>query len=247
MQPNDGIATLNHLFFYHLDRYRFDRLLTFKNRGELMVWSTERLSRSVFALRQFLLGSGLAPGDRVAVFSENRPEWHIADFAVLIARLVVVPVYNTLAPSQIAYLLRHSGCRTAIIGGSKQWEVLQPLLPALPELENTIGMEETSGVPASLPQIVAAAPELDGAAVSHIRAEALAARPQDLATIVYTSGTTGTPKGVMLSHGNIAFDLMGIRFPALLSTGMLGTEQCIEKSWVLRRSAPLRPISLPQD
>jgi long-chain acyl-CoA synthetase len=209
MQPNDGIATLNHLFFYHLDRYRFDRLLTFRDGGELMVWSTKRFSGSVFALRQFLLGSGLAPGDRVAVFSENRPEWHIADFAILLARLVVVPVYNTLAPSQIAYLLRHSGCRTVIIGGAKQWEILQPLLPDLPELENMIGMEETSGVPASLSQIVAAAPEFDGAAVARIRAEALAAGPQDLATIVYTSGTTGTPKGVMLSHGNITFDLKG--------------------------------------
>ncbi|MGC9952277.1 MAG: hypothetical protein ABSF64_38535, partial [Bryobacteraceae bacterium] len=83
MQPNDGVTTLNHLFFYHLDHYRFDKLLSFQNRGELKVWSTERFSRAVFALRQFLLGSGLAPGDKVAVFSENRPEWHISDFALL--------------------------------------------------------------------------------------------------------------------------------------------------------------------
>src|ERR1700733_14395238 len=52
-----------------------------------MVWSTERFARSVFALRQFLLSSGLAAGDRVAVFAENRPEWHVADFAILLARL----------------------------------------------------------------------------------------------------------------------------------------------------------------
>src|SRR5579863_4588586 len=107
MQPNNGIATLNHLFFYHLDRYRFDNLLSFQSRGELMVWSSERFARSVFALREFLLRSGLAPGDRIAIFSENRPEWHVADFAVLLSRLVVVPVYNTLAPSQIAYQMRH--------------------------------------------------------------------------------------------------------------------------------------------
>jgi long-chain acyl-CoA synthetase len=209
MQPNDGIATLNHLFFHHLDHYRFDRLLSFQNRGELMVWSTERFSRAVFGLRHFLLGSGLAPGDRVAVFSENRPEWHIADFALLLSRLVVVPIYNTLSPSQIAYQLKHSACRAAIIAGARQWEILQPLLPELAEMECVIGMEETPGVHTSLPRIVAEAPAFDEAAVARIRAEALTADPQDLATIVYTSGTTGTPKGVMLSHGNIVSDLRG--------------------------------------
>src|ERR1017187_5038372 len=189
MQPNDGVTTLNHLFFYHLDHYRFDRLLSFQNRGELMVWSTERFSRAVFALRQFLLASGLAPGDRVAVFSENRPEWHIADFALLLSRLVVVPAYKTLSPSRIAYSLRHSGCRAAIIAGATQWEILRPLQGELAEMETIIAMEETPGVPTSLPRIVA--------------------EPPDLATIVYTSGTTGTPKGVMLSHGNIVADLRG--------------------------------------
>ncbi len=216
MQPNDSVTTLNHLFFYHLDRYRFDRLLTYQNRGELMVWSTERFSRSVFALRHFLLSSGLAPGDRVALFSENRPEWHVADFALLLSSMVVVPVYNTLSPSQIAYILRHSECRAAIIAGTKQWEVLKPLLPELAEMQTIIGMEETPGVPTSLPQIVAESPAFDEPAVGRIRAESLAADPHDLATIVYTSGTTGTPKGVMLSHGNIMSDLRGslARVPA---------------------------------
>jgi long-chain acyl-CoA synthetase len=208
-QPNDGVATLNHLFFYHLDHYRFDRLLTFQNRGELMVWSTERFSRAVYALRHFLLNSGLTPGDRVAVFSENRPEWHIADFALLLSRLVVVPIYNTLSPSQIAYQLKHSECRAAIIAGAPQWEILRPLLPELAEMETVVAMEETPGVRTSLPRIVAEAPAFDEAAVSRIRTESLTAKPEDLATIVYTSGTTGTPKGVMLSHGNIVADLRG--------------------------------------
>jgi len=72
MQHKHAITTLNHLFFHHLDHYRLDRLLSFQNvskpgkPGETMVWSTERFARSVFALRQFLLSSGLAAGDRVA-------------------------------------------------------------------------------------------------------------------------------------------------------------------------------------
>jgi long-chain acyl-CoA synthetase len=213
MQPTSGIATLNHLFFHHLDHYRLNRLLSFQDisdpgaPGEMMTWSTDQFARSVFALRRFLLSCGLAPGDRVAIFAENRPEWHIADFAILLARLVVVPVYNTLAPSQIAYLLRHSGCRVALIGGWRQRDILQPLLSELPELKTVVGMEETPGTSISLPRIVNEAPAFDSAAVDRIRAEALATDPQSLATIVYTSGTTGTPKGVMLSHGNLSFDL----------------------------------------
>ena len=208
MQPNNGVTTLNELFFYHLDHYRFDRLLSFQNRGELMVWSTERFRHAVFALRQFLMDSGLQPDDRVAIFSENRPEWHIADFALLLARLVVVPVYNTLSPSQIAYLLRHSGCRAAIIAGARQWDILRPLVKEL-AMKTVVAMEETPGVQTCLPRIVAETPAFDEPSAGRIRAEALAAAPQELATIVYTSGTTGTPKGVMLSHGNIAADLRG--------------------------------------
>ncbi len=216
MQPTNGIATLNQLFFHNLDRHRFERLLSFQNGGELMVWSSERFAQAVYALRQFLVECGLAAGDRVAIFAENRPEWHISDFALLLARLVVVPIYNTLSPSQIAYLLRHSGCRAAIIGGARQWEILEPLLSELRDFTTVIGMEETPGASTSLPRIVAGAPAFDDAAVARIRGEALAAGPHDLATIVYTSGTTGTPKGVMLSHGNIAADLRGslTRVPA---------------------------------
>jgi len=176
MQHNHGIATLNHLFFHHLDHYRLDRLLSFQDLskpGETMVWSTERFTRSVFALRQFLLSCGLAAGDRVAVFAENRPEWHVADFAILLARLVVVPIYNTQAPAQIGYLLRHSGCRMVLIAGARQWEILQPLRGDLPELETVVGMEETPGASTSLPRIVSQAPAFDGAAVERIRAEAL--------------------------------------------------------------------------
>jgi long-chain acyl-CoA synthetase len=202
MPQNDAAATLNHLFFRHLDRYHFDRLLTYQNGGELMAWSSAQFRQAVFALRQYLLDAGLQPGDRVAVFSENRPEWHIADFAILVGRMVVVPIYNTLAPSQIGYLLAHSGCRAVIIAGAAQREIVDALRTQLPDLHTVIGMED-------LPRIAAEAGSFDEHAAARIRADAEQAAPGDLATIVYTSGTTGTPKGVMLSHRNITFDLSG--------------------------------------
>ena len=209
MQPNDGVATLNHLFFYHLDRYRFDRLLSFQNRGELMVWSTERFARAVYALRHFLLGSGLAPGRPGSrVLREPAGVAHRRFRGAAFAPGGGADLQYSGA-SQIAYQLKHSECRAAIIAGATQWEILRPLLTELPEMETVVAMEDTPGVHFSLPRIIAQAPVFDAQAVRRIRTESLAAQPQDLATIVYTSGTTGTPKGVMLSHGNIVADLRG--------------------------------------
>ncbi len=138
----------------------------------------------------------------------------MADFAILLARQIVVPVYPTLSSVQIEYLLRHSGCRAAVVSGKREWELLEPMLSQLPDLAWVIHMDDSlpagSG-PAvahvSLPRIEAEGSSPDAATLEQIRAECLAVAPDAVATIVYTSGTTATPKGVMLSHANIAFDL----------------------------------------
>lgn len=202
MSSSTAIRTLGDLFFHNIGNYRQDVLLA----GGSSEYSSERFSLAVFRLNRFLASCGFQPGDRVGILAENRPEWSIADFACLLGRYIVVPIYSTLSQSQIHYLLDHSGCRALILSNRKQWDVIEPLLPELRELSHIISMDEIegSGCITSLPRLMQEGGE---AQWDEVRASAVTAQPGDTATIVYTSGTTGTPKGVMLSHANILFDL----------------------------------------
>lgn len=199
---SEAIPTLCHLFFHAIESDRHDPLLRSQSRD----YSTERFAQAVYSLNRYLASCGLEPGDRVALLSENRPEWSIADFACLLGRYIVVPIYSTLSQAQIHQLLDHSSCRLLIVSNRKQWDVIQPLLPALHELHQVISMEEIEGASCatSLPRLLAAG---ETPQWNEIKTHALHTLPGDTATIVYTSGTTGTPKGVMLTHGNIVFDL----------------------------------------
>jgi long-chain acyl-CoA synthetase len=206
-------GTLNQLFFRDIASRQTERLLTWNGPDGPVTYSNERFVRSVLALQAFLRGRGLDPqGERVAIFSPNRPEWHVADFAVLLARHVVVPIYPTLSPAQVEYLLRDSGSRVIVLAGIREWELLQPLLPRLPQLRWFVHLDRASAGSAEDGHVslehLAAALEGDTATVlEQARQECLATEPSEVATIVYTSGTTASPKGVLLTHGNIAFDL----------------------------------------
>jgi long-chain acyl-CoA synthetase len=206
MSDTVSIPTLNHLFFHILERSDQSNLLSWRDAaGRTVEYSTTGFSRAVFALYRHLQTCGLAPGDRVAIFAQNRPEWHIAEFALLLARMVVVPIYPTLAPAQVRFLLEHSGCRAVILGGRERSELLRELLPDLPELRWLIGMDEKVSAPVSLPELIEKTTV--GGFSGAERAACLQVDPQSVATIVYTSGTTARPKGVMLSHANLTFDL----------------------------------------
>jgi long-chain acyl-CoA synthetase len=150
---------------------------------------------------------GVGKGDRVAILSENRPEWTIADFASLLIGAVTVPIYATLTAEQTAYILRDSGARVVFLSSEAQ---LQKVLSIRSQtaLEKLVVMDAVAGADA----VRMAEMESDGQAslgsdLEDLQATASAVSPEDLATIIYTSGTTGTPKGVMLTHENMASNL----------------------------------------
>ena len=175
------------------------------------ITSAEAYGR-VRALAARLAAWGVVKGDRVALLSENRWEWPVTDFAVLALGAVDVPLYTTLTAEQVGYMLRDSGAKIAVVSS---WEQYAKICAAgeLPALERVVVMDgptsqnRDAGHPVSLMSELLAGAEAMQAPDAEFDARVRLVQPNDLATIIYTSGTTGEPKGVMLTHGNMASNL----------------------------------------
>jgi long-chain acyl-CoA synthetase len=176
-----------------------------KRAGEWLALSYRQLAERVQDLSLGLAELGIQPGDRVAILSENRPEWAIADYACLTARCTDVPIYPTLPAKQAEYNLRDSGATAVFVSSRQQMEKVLAARARLPALRHVIAFDDDARGPGvlSLEQVYSCG----RTARPHRKtwqADALNVRPEDLATLIYTSGTTGEMKGVMLTHGNIA-------------------------------------------
>ncbi len=142
---------------------------------------------------------GVRPGDRVAILGDTRPEWTIADAGALCAGAVVVPVYRTSSPEECRYVLGHSGATAVICEGADQVAKVRGVAGDLPELAHVLAMEPVPGVE-SLDELRARGRAAGQDGVEHALG---AVGPGDVATVVYTSGTTGPPKGCELTHANL--------------------------------------------
>lgn len=158
---------------------------------------------------------GVKRSDRVAVLSENRPEWTISDFAILCAGAISVPVYPTLLGWQIQYILNDASTVAVICSNDEQLQKVQEIRSHVPALRNVIVCDPPASMPANVltfKEVVERGKtweEKNGTGwFENSRGQA---RPDDLATLVYTSGTTGNPKGAMLTHGNIASNVAAVR------------------------------------
>ena len=168
--------------------------------------SAQELERRVCRLQFALLDMGLERGSRCALLAENRWEWAAADFAMMTAGIVSVPIYPTLTAEQIEYLLGHAEARVVLLSSAEQLEKVAEAWPRLPFLERAIVFDRIDSGDERihwLGDLIGGEP-LSSGDRERFEASIGAVEPSDLASIIYTSGTTGVPKGVMLSHGNFA-------------------------------------------
>jgi long-chain acyl-CoA synthetase len=204
MMPVPQITTLNDLFFRVASAANPRAVLWQDEFNQWQPLSSDQIYQRVRALATAFLEFGAKKGDRIALISENRWEWIVTDFATLAIGAADVPLYPTLTGEQIAEQIRDAGCRIAVVSTRMQFDKLvsvrdktcleRIVMMDAPAPEGAIALRELLG------DADARGPERDPVFDALARSVA----PDDLATLIYTSGTTGEPKGVALTHGNIA-------------------------------------------
>ena len=198
-----SLQTLNDVFFTVVDSNQ-PQVMLHKERDVWIPISSQQLYARVIATARALRGWGIGRGDRVAILSENRPEWTIADFASLLLGAVTVPIYATLTTEHIAYLLQDAGVRVLFVSTAAQINKLLPVVSAR-LVERAVVMDSVETPNATpMQEFVASTGDRD----QEIEKIARSVVAGDSATIIYTSGTTGTPKGVMLTHENMTSNVV---------------------------------------
>jgi long-chain acyl-CoA synthetase len=210
---NSSPGTLNKLFFDAIEKFRKPDALQVKKGGAYQPISSQELADGVRQVALGLQAMGINRGDRVAILSENRPEWAIVDYASLTAGLTDVPIYPTLPAEQIPYILNDSGAVAIFTSTPEQAAKIAQVRAQCRSLKYVIGFGDTTrpGEDLTLDQVRAKSDDKatdNPYRASQYKEQALAVKPDDVATLIYTSGTTGEPKGVMLTHDNIYSNVM---------------------------------------
>ncbi len=205
-----AVTTLTDLFLTKVANAGKPDCLLHKVDGTYRPVSTQELVDRVRQLAKALAGLGVRRGDRVALMAENGPHWPTVDFATLCSAAVLVPIYPTLLPEQAAYIANDCGARVVFVETVKHLQGFLEQSATMPEVRHLVLIKGEA--PAGDPRVTTLAALLAGAGdvdVAAFEETARSVQPEDLATFVYTSGTTGQPKGVVLSHRNIVSNVVG--------------------------------------
>ncbi|HYE15633.1 MAG TPA: long-chain fatty acid--CoA ligase [Pyrinomonadaceae bacterium] len=197
-----------------LKRHGKPDALNLKKEGQWLHIPGADIVRRVRAVALGLSALGVRKGDRVALLSENRPDWSVVDLAILSLGAVNVPIYTTQAPEQVRYILEDSGARVLFVSGRKVYRHARPGVEPVSGLEKVIFFDEGAADlherAMTLFDMEITGAEMDAAEPEVFSRILDAVEPDDLATIIYTSGTTGEPKGVMLTHESFVSNVLSI-------------------------------------
>jgi long-chain acyl-CoA synthetase len=206
-----AVTTLSRLFLRSCRTHKKPDRMIVKRDGVWEKISTDEVEAIVRRLSLGFQALGLKPGDRMAMLSENRPEWVMADFATLCAGGVTVPIYTSLLPDQVRYIVEDSGAKIIVCSDLEMWRKVEAVRNALPTLERVIVVEGDPPAGAqALSDVADMGRRLEDEEPGRFERSVEAVRPEDLASIIYTSGTTGVPKGVMLSHANFVSNVVSL-------------------------------------
>ena len=218
-EPAAPVATLAELPFYLAERFDRPVLLRRCVAEGFEEYSTREFVDQVRAFSIWLRRFGVQPGDRVGLICESRPEWSIADLAILTSGAINVPVYPTLSAAQTRFILHDAGVKIAVVTDDTQLAKILGIAPELPSLLAVVVVAPAWPLPQSQaggPAVFAMRPVVeewrarvaaDPALGQEYEAVARRVDAADVATIIYTSGTTGQPKGVLLTHRNMLSNL----------------------------------------
>ncbi|MBV6696190.1 long-chain fatty acid--CoA ligase [Kitasatospora aureofaciens] len=235
--PSGG--NLSDLVHQNAERHPDVAVLSRKVDGRWQELTAAQFQVEVHAAAKGLIAAGIAPGDRVGIMSRTRYEWTLLDFAIWTAGAITVPVYETSSAEQVEWILGDSGAVAVLTETDQHAKVVEKVRGRLPELKHTWQIE--GGAIAALAE---AGQNVEDATVAERRSIATA---DSVATIVYTSGTTGRPKGCQLTHGNFMAECGNIveRLTPLFRTGESSVLLFLPLAHVLGRIAEIAPTMAP--
>ena len=202
----DEPSTLGELFIDAVNTHRLPDALNYKLNNDWAAISSDEMLDRMQLIAYGLCKLGIRRGDKAAILAANSPEWSLSDGGCQFAGIVDVPIYTTLAPSSVRYIINDSAARVFFIEDVAAYERIADAISDCASLEKFIFFKPTAELPAnaiSLSELEQLGAEMRSEQPDLLSSIANQIKPQDLATLIYTSGTTGEPKGVMLSHSNI--------------------------------------------
>jgi long-chain acyl-CoA synthetase len=197
-------ATLTDKLLNAVTRFPCEQALRLRVNGRWEPLSSAEFLRRIAGLANALEQLGVKTGDRVGLLSPNRPEWHIADFAILGLGAADVPIYFNESPDRIVYILNHSGAEVIFVAGEMQARRLLECRAKLRSVKHIICAAAPEDLGDDILRYESFAAATGDDAVAEYKLRAARVTSDQLATIIYTSGTTGEPKGVMLTHSNLS-------------------------------------------